>query len=234
MTKTITPIELAKELGVDPRRLRRWLRAQRDSGHPLLGGHVDFARWEFSRRDADQLAADFETAQESGHVSDSAVQRRAEDVIRGVLAARLGVELTPRTINLSGGAPVQVDAASADGSLLIEIFARQGMLKSGQQKKVAIDTLKLITVRRENPGTHLLLAFADRGAAAYATGDGWLSHALRTWEVGIAIIDIPHDLRDEILAAQASQKMVNAEDVADDIAIVTDPAEGLAPPGQAL
>lgn len=173
--------------------------------------------------DADHLVVDFETADDSNHVSDSAVQRRAEEVIRGLLAHRLRVALAPRTIKLPGGAPVQVDAAAADGSVLAEIFARQGTLKGGQQKKVAIDTLKLITIRREYPGTRLVLAFADEAASAYATGSGWLAQALRTWEVEVAIIDIPQELRDEIVAAQAGQKMVNAEDVADDVALA-DPA----------
>ena len=104
------------------------------------------------------------------HVSDSLVQRRDEGVIRGLFAERLGVKLVPRTIKLKAGALVQVDAASPDDRVLAEIFARQGTLKGGQQKKVAIDTLKLITVRQERPGTELVLCFADEAAAAYATG----------------------------------------------------------------
>lgn len=59
---------------------------------------------------------------------------------------------------------VPVDAASSDNRVLAEIFARQGTLKGGQQKKVAIDTLKLITVRAEHPDTRLVLCFADKAA----------------------------------------------------------------------
>jgi hypothetical protein len=175
----------------------------------------------FPREHADQLAEEFEVTEASGHLSDSSVQRRAEEVIRGLLAERLRVDLAPRTIKLPDGAPVQVDAASPDGRVLAEIFARQGALKGGQQKKVAIDTLKLITVRCHHPNTWLVLCFADEAAAAYATGGGWLAQALRTWDVTVETIDIPQDLRDEILAAQKGQKMVNVEDVADDVA---DPA----------
>ena len=222
MPEIVTAVELANELGVDPKKLRRWLRAAHENDHGLLAGHVQFARWEFSRADADRLAADFAAADESGHVSDSAVQRRAEEVIRSLLAARLGVDLAPATIKLAAGAPVQVDAASADRRILAEIFARQGALKGGQQKKVAIDTLKLITIRQERPDTTLVIAFADPAAAAYATGRGWLAQALRTWHVDVEILDIPQHLREEILAAQAGQKMVNIEDVADDIAEDTD------------
>jgi len=113
------------------------------------------------------------------------------------------VPLAPRTIYLAAGAPVQVDAASNDGKVLAEIFARRGSLKGGQQKKVAIDTLKLITVHREQPAERLVICFADREASAYATGGGWVAQALRTWGVQVEIVDIPADLRAEILAAQA-------------------------------
>lgn len=64
------------------------------------------------------------------------------------------------------------------------------MLKAGQQKKVAIDTLKLITIRRERPETRLVLTFADEAAAAYAQGNGWLAQALRSWEVDVVVVAI--------------------------------------------
>jgi len=124
------------------------------------------------------------------------------------------------TIHLKAGAPVEVDAASPNGMVLVEIFARQGELKGGQQKKVAIDTLKLITIREERPGARLIVAFADQAAAAYAKGGGWVAQALRTWNVEVEIVDIPDELRTKIREAQATQTMVNplqnAE--ADDIA----------------
>lgn len=81
-----------------------------------------------SRADADQLVAEFRASDgrtsggASGHRSDSAVQRRAEEVIRGLLAERLGVELAPRAIELPGGEPVQVDAASSDLAVIAEIW----------------------------------------------------------------------------------------------------------------
>jgi hypothetical protein len=211
MPGILTATELANELKVNPRRLRRWLRAQKAAGHPLLGGHLTSARWEFSRQDADRLIADFRSSELNPHVSDSAVQRKAELVIRERLAERLGVALSPRTVRLAAGAPVQVDASSPDGTVLAEIFARQGELKGGQQKKVAIDTLKLITIRRERPDTRVILAFADNDAAAYATGGGWVAQALRSWQVDVEVVDIPEQLRNEIRAAQAVQTMVNPD-----------------------
>lgn len=146
------------------------------------------------------------------HRSDSAVQRRAEEVIRYQLAALVGKDLAPRIVTFDTGAPVQVDAVAADESVLGEIFARQGKLKGGQQKKVAIDTLKLITLGRSRPSAELILAFADKEAAAYALGKGWLAEALTTWRVRVVVIEIDDILRDEIRAAQARQEMRNLDD----------------------
>jgi hypothetical protein len=159
----------------------------------------------------------------SGHVSDSAVQRKAEGVIRERLAELLGTPLKAGPVTLAGGATVEVDAVSTEDPVLAEIFARQGALKAGQQKKVAIDTLKLITIRRERPETRLLLAFADEAAAAYAQGNGWLANALRSWEVDVVVVAIPDELRAEIRAAQAGQRMINVDEVADDIVALEEP-----------
>ena len=209
--EVITARDLAIEVGTSYHRLSRWLRQQRDAEHPVLVGFPARSPFRFSRRQADELAIEFAAAEANGHVSDSAVQRRAEEVIRELLSRRAGVSLAPRTIKLAAGAPVQVDAASDDGKVLAEIFARQGPLKGGQQKKVAIDTLKLITIHREQPAERLVICFADREASAYATGGGWVAQALRTWGVEVEVVDIPAELRAEIRAAQADQTMVNPD-----------------------
>jgi hypothetical protein len=212
----VSATELAGELEVTTNRLTRWLRKQRDAGLPLLVDRKPGAPWVFNREDADQLAQAFLSS--VGQVSDSEVQRRAEGVVRERLAERLGVPLEPRVVKLAAGAPVHVDAVSPTGTVMAEIFARQGELKGGQQKKVAIDTLKLITIREERPDTTLVIAFADAEASAYATGGGWVAQALRTWKVDVEVVDIPQGLRDEILAAQKQQRMVNADEAADHVA----------------
>lgn len=56
--ETVTAVDLAQELGRDPKAVRRQLRAWRDAGHPLLRGHQHLDRWVFSRQDADQLKAE--------------------------------------------------------------------------------------------------------------------------------------------------------------------------------
>ena len=45
---------------------RNWLRAQANAGHPLLASHQHYARWEFTRTEADRLMAEFGAARDAG------------------------------------------------------------------------------------------------------------------------------------------------------------------------
>src|SRR3954467_5656320 len=135
MHASVSASQLAGELDVSASRLTRWLRKQRDAGMPLLLSRKPGAPWVFSREHADRLAEAFLSS--AARVSDSEVQRRAEGVIRGCLAERLGVPLEPRVVRLAAGAPVHVDAVSVDGAVMAEIFARQGQRNRGHPKNVA-------------------------------------------------------------------------------------------------
>src|SRR4051812_19970954 len=59
MPEILTPGELARELGISPKTLRAWLRAGRDAGYPLLAGHEHYGRWEFTRKEARPLIAEY-------------------------------------------------------------------------------------------------------------------------------------------------------------------------------
>jgi len=143
------------------------------------------------------------------HRSDSLIQREAESLIRHKVAAVIGRQLEPATVSLDTGASVQVDGVAADESVLVEIFAHHGKLKPGQQKKVALDAFKLVTLGRSRPDAQLVLAFADDDAAAYALGKGWLSEALTSWGVEVVVIDLDEEAREKIRAAQDLQEMRN-------------------------
>lgn len=148
----------------------------------------------------------------SVHRSDSAVQRAAEATILAAVSDELGVTLAPRSFVLPNGSRVEVDGADPDVSVLVEVFARQGALKGGQQKKVCQDALKLITLQRTHPNARLVVAFADEQAAAYASRGTWVAEALAAWRVDVLIADIDHDLRAQIREAQVRQLMLNADD----------------------
>ena len=147
-----------------------------------------------------------------GHQSDSREQREAEPLILAGVASKVGVELSPKTLQLEGGARVDVDGADSGQSVLVEVFARQGRLKGAQFHKVARDALKLITLRQTYEGARLIIAFGDEAAAACVTATSWLAEALRTWQVEVFVVELDQVIRDGLLAAQARQVMVNPSD----------------------
>ena len=84
------------------------------------------------------------------HLSSSAVQTKAEKEIVASLATMLhiGLKQQPGKIALQGGVYIEVDAATDDGGIVVEAYARQGRLKGAQLKKVAQDILNLPLSRR--------------------------------------------------------------------------------------
>ena len=137
------------------------------------------------------------------HASDSAVQREAELVILAALSEKLGVPLAKRRIDLPAGAWAEVDGAAPDLSVLAEAFARQGAMQGGQRRKLALDVLKLITIRRQHPDARLILAFCDQ--AAIASLVGWQAEAVHAWQVDTVVVDIPDELRARLVQVQAEQ-----------------------------
>jgi hypothetical protein len=143
------------------------------------------------------------------HQSDSHEQRSAEPLIRERVSAAVGVELTPRSLRLDGGARVDVNGVAPDESVLVEIFAHQGRLKGAQFHKVAQDALKLITLKRSRSDCRLIIAFGDPDAAACVSAGSWLAEALRTWEIEVFVADLDDDVRAGLRCAQDRQVMVN-------------------------
>ena len=55
-----------------------------------------------------------------------------------------------------------------------------------------------------------MFRFADPQAAAATLGRSWAANAARTFGLEIYVVELLEDLRAQILAAQVSQRMVNA------------------------
>ena len=144
-------------------------------------------------------------------LGDSAEQRAAEPLILAALSAELGVELAPRRLTFPSGAWCDVDGVSADERVLVEVFARQGALKSGQRGKVARDALKLMTLRQHRAGARLIIALADPALVKSLTAKSWLAEALRTFEIEGLSVEIEPDARAAIANAQVRQVMVNLD-----------------------
>ncbi|MCL2594440.1 MAG: hypothetical protein FWD83_02805 [Promicromonosporaceae bacterium] len=141
--------------------------------------------------------------------SDSQPQRDAEAAIIETLASQLVPDLAASKRILVGAATVQVDARSADDRLLVEVYARQGALKPGQRNKVAKDILKLALLRQqpEFAESRAIIAFASQEARDSITG--WIADAANQFGIELLVVEIPEELRAELLTAQARQAMTN-------------------------
>jgi hypothetical protein len=146
--------------------------------------------------------------------SSSLEQTTAESSILAAVGAALGVELSkPGRIPVgSAGAYIEVDGATLDRTVMVEAYARQGVLKGSQPKKVARDILKLALVKREpeHRNARTIIAFAS--PQAYGSVRGWLREAADAFGVELMLIELDAELQSQILVAQARQMMVNASD----------------------
>jgi hypothetical protein len=171
------------------------------------------------------------------HLSDSAEQRLAEPLILAALTKTLGIALAPETLRLPGGSRVDIDGVAQDHSVLVEVFAHQGPMKTGQRHKVARDALKLVTTAKSLVPTNprLIIAFGDKQAAATATGKSWLAEALVTWSVEVFIAELQDSVKDGLRAAQARQVMVNpaaGREQGDDVSRVQEHLRTLGDPAE--
>jgi hypothetical protein len=140
-------------------------------------------------------------------VSDSRVQREAEPLMLALLGERLGVELTPRRVDLGDGVRVEVDGVDADRTVLVEAWAHQGKVRSAQRHKVLADVLKLRHVASRLPvEPRLVLCFSDPEAAQPFTAvRSWAAQAIRDSAIEVEVVELPADVRAAIREAQRRQ-----------------------------
>lgn len=120
----------------------------------------------------------------------------------------LGVPLNQKVRLELDAARVEVDGASPDEAVLVEVFARIGKLKGAQLHKVSTDTLKLVALSETRPEARLVLAFADKEAADSVVG--WRAAVLQRRGIAKLVVALTDEQRSVILAAQEKQRMVNA------------------------
>ena len=137
---------------------------------------------------------------------DSSEQRDAEKIAIRLLGEQLGVPLAPRRLPLPGGGRIELDGASDHPSVLVEAWAHQGPPKRAQKAKVMTDALKLLFAARVlTTDPRLILALTDHGAAAHFIGRSWMAQALRELGIEVLVVDLPDDVRQAVIRAQARQ-----------------------------
>ncbi len=144
------------------------------------------------------------------HASDSLEQREAESAVLELVQAKLGCALVPESFSIGDGVSVKLDGINRDRHVLCEIYCRIGRLKGSQPDKVAADMLKLVLVERALGGQwQKLICFADNDAAKSFRGKSWLAAAVTRMGFEILVVELPAEVREQLIAAQRRQVMVN-------------------------
>jgi hypothetical protein len=131
-----------------------------------------------------------------------------DPVMLDLLGQQLGRNLNPARIAVPSGERVEVDGADADRSILVECWAHQGPPKSAQRHKVLADAFKLTWIATTvYPRPRLILCLSDPLAAApFLPGArSWAARAFQDLGVTISVVDLPVDLRHDLLQAQRRQ-----------------------------
>jgi hypothetical protein len=122
-----------------------------------------------------------------------------------LLSQQLGRKLDPAKLTVPSGERVEVDGADVDRSILVECCAHQGPSKPAQRHKVLSDAFKLTWISTTMcPRPRLILCLSDPLAAApfLPSARSWAARALQDLGVTISVVDLPVDLRQNLLQAQ--------------------------------
>ncbi|WP_422735252.1 hypothetical protein ACN263_16790 [Micromonospora sp. WMMD729] len=201
--------ELARRLDVQPRQTvnqvcRRLEQSRRLSRYIGPAGKIVN---ELSRQGSASSPIVGQETRPGPAAGDSAVQRHAESVMLGLLGVRLGCTLSPRRFVLEDGSRVEVDGADENLTVLVEAWAHQGPPKSAQKHKVLADAFRLLFVASSLPTPpRLVLCLSDPQAAHhFTTARSWAAAALRGFGLEVEVVELPTEVRSEILAAQQRQ-----------------------------
>lgn len=146
----------------------------------------------------------------NGHPSSSKVQVEKEQVILRAISRQVGVNLNQRVRLDFGDSWMEVDGASVDETVLVEVYAHIGKLKGAHKHKISTDALKLIALGESRPNARLIIALADQDAARSIVG--WKAAVLKHNRVEILVAELAEKDRAELLTTQSVQSMVNPTD----------------------
>lgn len=150
----------------------------------------------------------------NNYKSSSWEQQQAEDVIFKQVEQLLNVKLEPNCkIYLSDNAftYMQPDFYSETECIVGEIFAHIGNPKKAQDNKIANDILKMLLLENVKKKTYRkILVVCDEAELKKLTGMSVLSESIRQFGIEVMYVKIDDTLRNQLLSAQARQKMVNS------------------------
>lgn len=140
------------------------------------------------------------------HPSDSTEQVQAQKEILLLINQEYNLNLTSRKI-LIDDTLFQVDGYSEEPPILCEIYARIGKMKVAQHNKIAKDILKMLLIEKMNgKQSRKIIAFSDEEAVQpFLDSESWYSKLKDNFNIEIIIIQIPDELRSNLIQAQKRQ-----------------------------
>ena len=150
----------------------------------------------------------------NSYKSSSIEQQYAEDVIFKQVEQILNVKLESNCkIYLADNAftYMQPDFYSETGCVVGEIFAHIGKPKKAQDNKIANDILKMVLLDKIKGKIYRkILVVCDEAELKKLTGLSVLAESIRQFGIEVMYVEIDENLRNQLLRAQARQKMVNS------------------------
>ena len=150
----------------------------------------------------------------NSYKSSSIEQQYAEDVIFKQVEQILNVKLESNCkIYLADNAftYMQPDFYSETGCVVGEIFAHIGKPKKAQDNKIANDILKMLLLEKvKGKRYRKILVVCDEAELKKLTGLSVLAESIRQFDIEVMYVEVDENLRNQLLRAQARQKMVNS------------------------
>lgn len=140
--------------------------------------------------------------------SSSAEQQEAEkEMLRNFERDR---KLTPCEPTFSNDFSVKIDGTYKNDNkqwIFIEVYARQGTLKSGHYRKVCTDMLKLITAEQFlGEKTEKYILFGSEEAKSCFENNSWHNKAAKKFGINLEIGKLSDDTKKKLRTAQIRQK----------------------------
>jgi len=141
------------------------------------------------------------------HKSDSSEQQAAESHILRAIEVKFDLHFVAGS---TLGIGVRPDGIDPENKVVVEAYARVGVLKGAQLHKVRADILKLAFIEKKlGPGWRKIMCFGNAEAAAFLQGSSWTAEAARAFGIEIFVEPLPSDQEKIVKAAQERQRMVN-------------------------
>lgn len=105
-----------------------------------------------------------------------------------------------------GSICIQPDFYSENAHIVGEIYAHIGKSKSGQDRKIAKDILKMLLIEKiKGEEYRKIIVVCDEEERKKLEGDSMIAESIKEFNIEVKMINIEPDLRDALIAEQEQQ-----------------------------